>query len=322
MVKGLCGEDETPGSGLYLDDLPDMGRWKLESVSSPSWTDFSKVWDKVYRRAIRNMQQDIRASLPKKIKASNVLANVVAGDYYHEFEAVGPGTGNYKGLFVRVQGSQYLDLYLNQVQVYLAAAGNVPVKVFDAQTGEELYSKTFSGGEGHNAFQVNRNFTTTGQWREFFICYDDTGITSYRSSDDFPSYSQNYDWYMITQGGSVAKTSQVIESNISKSGRTGGLIANFNLLCSMEAFMCQHREPLKNALLYKCGVEVCREIYESDEVISRYSLLSSEDAAARIEHFESEYVRALEAVLKVVDPVIDEVCFHCDPAIQWKVNLP
>lgn len=321
MVKGLCGETETPGSGLYLDDLPDMGRWKLEAASDPSWTDFSKVWDKVYRRAIRNMAMDVRANMPNRIRANNVLANVVAGDYYHEFEAV-VGAGNYSGMFVRVEGSQYLDLYVNFIQVYLTAGGSVPVYVFDAQTGQQLYSKTFTGTAGHNSFQINQNFTTTGQWREYFICYDDTGITSYKSTDDFPAYSSNYAHYLIVQGGTISKASQVLESNLTLDGNTRGLVANFNLHCSMDAFMCQHREPLKNALLYKCGVEMARELYENDSVISRYTLLSQEQAGARIEHFENEYQRSLQAVLKTVDPVIDQVCFECRPAVEFIPNIP
>ena len=321
MVKGLCKETETPGSGLYLDELPGMGKWKLEAASDPSWVDFSEVWDKIYRRALRNMAQDVRANMIKKIRVSNVLANVVVGEYYPEYEAV-IGTGRYQGVFVRVQGSQYLDLYLNLVQVYLSAGGSVPVYVFDAQTGDQLYTKTFTGSAGHNAFQVNQNFTTTGQNREYFICYDDTGITSYRTNDDFPAWNTNYEWYLITQGGSVAKASQVIQSNLSLNGQTGGLVANFNLICSIDAFMCQHRHPLANALLYKCGVETARELYENDEVISRYTLLTKEEAGERIQHFESEYTRALGAVLEVVEPVIDEVCFHCRPAVDWKVNIP
>ena len=144
--RGIC---ETPDTSLFINDMPDSGIEKLESLTTQDFETFRDVWDKIYRRAAVTLVSDIRKNMPVTIRAKGVVDNAITHIQEDE-QTLYTGTGIYSGVFLRTYGSPFIDTVINYVGIWLNAIGNVPVFIFDAQTGQQLYTEIFVGAVGYN----------------------------------------------------------------------------------------------------------------------------------------------------------------------------
>ena len=56
--RGFC-TDTTPGSGLFINDLPAINLKRLANISEEETKNFSEMWDEIYSRSLNMLESDM-----------------------------------------------------------------------------------------------------------------------------------------------------------------------------------------------------------------------------------------------------------------------
>lgn len=314
-ISGLCSA-VTPGSGRYINDLPGMNLNKLESLSDSETEGFQGVWDKIYGRACSNMIADVIKYMPKDMKVEQVIDDIFIGRQEADKAAI-TTSNEYRGVYLRAAGSQYLSVFISRVKFYSSGAGAQNFHVFDSHTGEELWTDAITVVAGWNEIEINQRYFSRGDRIELFICYDGNDQGTIQTNDFGTD-----DCRAIAKGCKIAVGSSPIEDNLTFEGYTYGIILNAQIECAIDQFICENKRRLANALLYKSGIEFLMEQRMNDDVINRITLVPADEIAERVQMFEQMYINEIETALKNLEPVRDKVCFKCQSKIGYKSFLP
>jgi len=141
-VRGLADE-ENPDSGYYINDLPGITTQKLEDIQDVEEYQGSVIWDDIYNMSVRLMENDIKTSLRKyyrnysyrkngntgRIDIKNT--NIASEDFYSgwQFDLVGL--------------NENLSMTFDTVNIHVVAGDSLTIKIWDAITGEELFTETY-----------------------------------------------------------------------------------------------------------------------------------------------------------------------------------
>lgn len=309
-----CGYTDSQ-SGIYIDDMPAGAIARLSALTDPERVSAGEVWAKIQNRASAQFVSDIRKALPYRFKTADILANAITAQRKTEFTQY-IGTGRLQGVRIRVNGTPLMNFVLPWVQLWLDANSTVPIKVIDLQTGEELYSESFDGVDGNNVFNTSFEIPLRDDRRDFFVCFDDTGLTTYQTQVSSSAWCNDHgiSKYATLNGG-VTPTGNPTVADVTQQSETGGLIPCFTLRCSLDGFICANRLTLAQAFCLLCVVELYREILEGDGILSRYTMLAPDEIRTRIGEYTSKYGNELTGVLANMN-ISDPVCIECKAPIQ------
>jgi len=206
--------------------------------------------------------------------------------------------------------SKNLVLNINSIDVYLNAAIDFNIFVYDLNSGAKLDEIRFEGSEGLATYRINKNYALH-RHSDLFICYDASEISVLKQIEYRPSG--------FTRSGTIPKTSAKLDDNFT--GADTGLSVTYNMECSVSNFVCQRIDSFKDAFLYKLGVEFCNERIYSDR-INRYTLMDREDAEKLRTEFNDQYNLLIDAALKDLKINESDECFECNKAVNYRVMLP
>jgi hypothetical protein len=317
-VRGLCTEDP-PTSGLYINDLPGIQTSMLEMFSSSENDSFESVWNKVYNRTIDNFLADVINMMPVDMKASQILEDVSVGQSKDDKTAI-TTSNEYRGVYIYASGSTYLKGIVSAVSYYAETGGSVTFKVFDAQDGTELSSKTKTLVAGWNQIVINTSANARGDRLSLFVCYDGNGLDTQETSDtvfrgDAESFSQAY-------GAKVAIGTTPIEDNLTNEGETYGIVVHYQMICAVDQFVCRNAHRLATAIRIKAGIELLMEVIMNSEQFNRYNAQDIEILKEKVMMFEDQYEAAMKVALLHSEPVRDRTCFKCQQSIRYQSTLP
>jgi hypothetical protein len=317
-LRGTC-DGATPVSGRYINDLPGVDLKMLSNLSSEEQRDYEGVWNEIYRRSVNELVGDVMVRMQKYFRKSQILENRQVG-YYSSPAVTEAASAEYKGVALELYGTEYTTIFINEVGLYLSTDGSVTVKIFDYRTGLELDSLSFSGVEGNNYFQVNKEYYAYGQKAQIFICYDATATASQESKVYFPDDIKPTDLVM-PRGAKISTASSVTENNLSFTADTYGLTVNYNVKCSMERMVCSVKDILIHALYYKLAEQLLLE-REFSQRLNKYTLFNAERAKELKEHYADKYIQTLDASLNDLEPMADGLCVECEKERTYKYSLP
>jgi len=315
MVSQLIGyiglrsvSSDVPTSGVYINELPGITTRQFTDVRSEEITDIEDEWDELESRAIRSFEVNIRKNLKKYFKNYN-LVNTEASGYIDDNDIVDHGSGVYSGLYLDLYPqSENLKIVFNSVKLNLTSGQSFNVKIFDANTGKELFTKAVTGVAGLQTVKILQEFSLF-DYNRLFICYDTA--EPYKIYE-MPSGVSSY-------GANVSTSSSVISDNIS--GGETGLIVDFSLKCGIDAFVAQRLELFQESFLYKLGLEFLKTSKYSEKM-NRFTMLDSERRDQMIEDFEMNYKNSLDSVFEDLIVPDDGICFICNKSITQKVLIP
>ena len=307
---GLKRVNDNPTSSLYVNDLHGITTNQFEKIREIDENDgISESWTTLESRAIRSFETDLLFNLKKYFKNYQNINSGVTG-YVDDNTLANHGSGKYAGwLFDMSNYSPSLKLSINDIRIHLETAQNFNIKIFDANTGDELYTTAVVGVAGHQVVKILQEYAVYNH-NKIFIAYDT--VIPYRVFND-PTIPG-----VISQG-SISTSSAVLANNIGSS--EVGLAVGYNVKCSIEEFVCSRLSLFVEPYLYKLGIEFLKAAKYSDE-INRFTLLDSEQKNQLIDDYKIEYQRLIDSVFEDLNVPDDGECFICNKAISKRVMIP
>ena len=298
-------------SGLYVNDLPGMSTASINLTKSFDDTDLNECFERVSNRAINLFESDVRTQMKQTHKFFGLKENITTG-IIREYEVLDTAV-KWNGWHLYTSGYHpNLEIIINNIHLNLISECSLTIKIYDAISGVELYTKDVEGIEGTNEIKINKAYKTSS-YPNIFICYDaeDCDVLKASTYDSGEYYNQN--------SVSILKSNPILKDNLS--GDNTGMIVNYSVRCSLESFVCDRLDSFSQAILYKHGVELLNERIFSD-AINRYTLLDIETAEKLKDVYEREYIKLITDALISSDVIIDGECFVCNRMVNLRVQLP
>ena len=307
---GLKRVNDSPTSDLFLNDLQGITTNQFEQIREIDENDgIGEAWTTLEGRAIRAFESDLLFQLKKYFQNYQVINSGLTG-FVDDNTLADHGSGKYAGWLFDVSSySPSLKIEFNDVRIHLASAENFNVKIFDANTGEQLFTKAITGVQGVNVVKILKSYAVFNH-NKLFIAYDT--VIPFRMFND-PAVPG-----VISQG-SISTSSTVLSTNISSS--EVGIAVGYNVRCSIEEFVCSRLSLFLEPYLFKLGIEFLKTAKYSEN-LNRYTLLDSEQKNALIEEYTIEYRRLLDSSFEDLTVPDDGICFICNKAITQKVLIP
>lgn len=310
-----------PTSGSFVNQLPGINTQFAEAISSQEQINFEGVWQDVKNRAYDRLINDSTREL-KQITKNRAAFNRVF--YYTEnLELTRPlrtinKAARYRGKQIRSGEQKYVSLKVNAVQIFSNEANNVDTKlvVFGTLDGVLLYEQDVTVTPGLNQITVNQEFLLRYNEFEIFVGIDCTNIDTARSNNQNESYYQGagcsecdyYDEGFYTNSYEYDISQPVIKENsISSSGNGVQIISNVG--CSVNRFLCDNIDILKQAWIYLLGHELMVEKL-STYTLSYWATSNLEQSRSLAELFGKQYMDALNTALEDA-PKKGTMCFDC-----------
>lgn len=307
---GLKRIADSPTSDVYVNDLNGISTNQFETTREIDENDGTlAAWRTLEGRAIRSLETDIKFNLKKYFKNHQTISTGITG-FIDDNELADHGSGKYAGwLFDVSTYAQALKIEINDVRLTLATAQDFNVKIFDANTGEELFDKAVNGSVGLNRIKILQSYAVYNH-NKIFVAYDT--IIPIRIFNDplVPA--------VISQG-SLTTTSTVLAENIAAS--EVGIAVGYNVKCSIEEFVCSRLELFLEPYLRKLGIEFLKASKYSDD-FNRYNLLDTEQSNELIDDYKEEYQNLLDSTFQDLQVPDDGICFICNKAISKRVLIP
>lgn len=307
-VLGIQGY-QNPDSRYFINDLPGITTNQLEQISDQDEEYEPRLaFDDIYKRASRNLEDDIKSALKKYFIRYSYVGNQITG-YYDEKDPTTPGA-NYNGWYFDFgYETKNLKINLTSFDLYLETQTNFTIYIFDFVTGQELDAISFEGTEGLYTYRIEKEYALY-RYSKLFIGYDEQQVSTIKASD------RTLEQPLSVRRGNISKSSSIVADNFN--GAESGLILNYNLDCSVDNFVCQRLSIFRDAFLYKLGIEFCNERLYSDR-INRYTLMDRDSALELKNNFIQEYDRYIENALRDIKIDDDGICFECSKAINYKM---
>ena len=202
-----------------------------------------------------------------------------------------------------------MKIDFNDIRIHLTSEQNFNIKIFDANTGEQLFTKAIVGVVGLQVVKILKEYAFY-KHNKLFIAYDTVIPIRMFNAPAVPG--------AISQG-SLTTSSTVLAANIDSS--EVGLSVGYNIMCSIDEFVCSRLALFTEPYLYKLGIETLKqEKYSSS--INRFTLLDSQQKDELLDEYKLEYQRLIDSVFEDLNVPDDGVCFICNKAITQKVLIP
>ena len=307
---GLKRVNDSPTSNIYVNDLPGITTNQFDDVREIDENDgISEAWTTLEGRAIQSFESNIQFELKKFFQNYQVINSGVTG-FVDDNTLANHGSGKYAGwLFDMSTYSPSLKIEFNDIRIHLASAEDFNIKIFDANTGEQLFTKAVTGIAGLQVVKILQSYAVYNH-NKLFIAYD-TVIPIRVFNDPLVPGA-------ISQGN-VSTSTTVLSTNIDAS--ESGLAVGYNVRCSIEEFVCSRLQLFLEPYLFKLGIEFLRATKYSEN-LNRYTLLDSEQKNELIEEYKVEYRRLLDSTFEDLTVPDDGICFICNKAITQKVLIP
>jgi len=307
---GLRDVTDDPISGDWINDLPGITTNSFNEIAEDEEYDLSRTWEEIQKRSINSLESDINAVLKKYFKNYSFVGNTTTG-FYDSNTAKTQSAVRSGWLFDMSPYSKNLSININVVELYLSSAVNFSIFIYNASTGDLLETIAHVGTQGINRVPIHKTYP---MWRysRLIVAYDSEAVSTIEATDQSIGFG-------YIQRGEVSDSDSKVHSNFVEAST--GLIVNFNIICSIDQFVCNRVELFKDAYLYKLGYEFCQERIYSDRV-NRYTLLDREEAIRLRDEFKIEYTERINGVLKGLKVEDNDFCFECNKAFNMNYMIP
>lgn len=339
-----------PESGVFLNELPGINLENIEQIADSDQVTYANVWNDVQARAIKKFNSDIITEFGKRFRLRRSTQTVDLSKFIDK-TSITPAAAKYRGFTIELNQSTDQFVYSNlqainiqELKLYFTAAVTLDVKVFDLDTGEELFTKSVTGVLNEwLKISINQVFMA----RRVFVCYDATALggvnldlTKFRL-DSFglgcsscSCDSIDYGWLLGWGFCGCQSRVRGAESDISaevtdvtQSSNTTGLSGIFSVRCEYDRVVCNNKELFTTALWYLLGAELMTERIFSDRV-NRFTSVDLKKAHELKTYFEFMYKGGVDAAGTFHDGDLQravygvqlnpaDCCLQCDGAIRF-----
>lgn len=328
-LDGTCS-DASSTSGLFASTLGITTNF-LSQIITEQYADVNDLFQKKLKQATDVVVSTLHTHFSDKYRTVSVVDNLRTGKV-NENKVVVAATNNYKGiLFDLCSEKSYLDFYLSSIDLFVNYSGTVPVLVIDLIEGRIIKTLNVQTVAGQiSTIYPSQIFESKKRKLKLFICYDTTGIPSYKTtlkqsdcSSCLPSHKLSYSYEEISSC-TIELTDDLITSSVRYSQDTGGLSITHSLQCNHRDWMCSVANQLSYPILYKLG-SLFFEMALTEVPNDRINTTVTNNAdliRERINLSESKFNEAMRGLVTTMNPPEDENCFICKKRSRHAIILP
>lgn len=323
---GLKGcEEENPRSGQFINGLAGISLAAMDSLANEEQLSYKGFWADVQKRAARRIGTDIMGRSNKFVRTETLFADTRFG-YVADPIAALPNAPQLQGIYLDFGHLRYAKARLSQVGIHAMADGTMDLLIYDFTTAKLLETIPLILVEGYNLIPLNKEYLSESTQRRLFICYDGkqalalarTGGWEFLDGGDCRDCFGVGRFYGAAYGGYVLDTKTKFYKNFHGSG-SFGLQLDFQVRCSLEAFICPIADLFTSAWMNLLGAEIMLERQTSPR-INKYTTVNPEKVAGLLEYFETQYSEAMDTALENLT-FPNDVCFPCHEQVSYQHNL-
>lgn len=321
-----------PDSGIYVNVLPGINTELVDKIATSEQVNFLGVWENVKQRSFLRLKNDVVMRIQERMDFNDIIFQTKNLMFLTPSNPVVNSGAEYRGVYIKIPTTKYAEYYIDILQVYSDAIVTTDVKVFDINDGKELFSLTIDLVEGLNNITIDEYFPLRYGNLELFIGVDASGFNSvetYQESynwydDDFECVSQNSfhgqrNYSLVIQPAKMLLAADALYDNIDRSSSGFGISLVSQIKCSIDAFVCQNRKQLEQALLYLMGAEILMEKIGSPRLNAFTSTNLENTEYLRLE-FEKRYTDNLKRSMKTIPLEGEGFCFNCSGGEEVKIE--
>ena len=272
-----------------------------------SGDDSDVTWAKLYKRAWDNLVSDVSKSLQDKFYVDTKLISRETSAFQSDFNSSGNA-----GVKLTFSLSRYSKIHVLSVALWAQSSHtNAKIYFYDTDTdGELLLTLTEDLVEGRNTLNVDFDFEV-----DTLYVVIDTVLYPVRKTENKFYHGVNFlssvlcDWYWP---GGLNSVEQI---------NSGGLNLKYNVVCSIDKFVCDNINIFKHAFLWRNGIEITHE-RRFTENLNEYTTMTVDRAVELENYYTSRYEVEMMNAIKSQNIKDDLVCFNCKNTVSTKTSLP
>ncbi len=334
----------TPNSGIFVNQLPGIELKMLDKIANEDQSDFNGVYDDIQERTVRRLKSDINTFFEKQsYKLKTAVQDFWMGHLIDTASTTPAGT-DYRGiqLELNVETDDFVPSNLQvfaiqSIDLYFTSTNGTTIKVFDLDTGEELFSQVVAAPSviGWTTINIYQEFTA----RRIFIAYDATLLASVlMDTTDMENATLDEscgchrvhfsaDFLCDDCGATLEGASATIAAptTITEGDNAFGFAVRWRVDCSFDRWICDNREIFTTALWYLLGAETTFErIYSSR--LNEFTMFDKEKAQELNTLYEAKYQGGtvndiihrgeLPMVLEGINLNQSDCCLMCSAAVM------
>lgn len=287
-------------SGLYATDLAGVTEELLSHLRSSDESSTAEFYSRFYESTVYNFIDLISSKLSEDFYNYKVVDSNITG----EFTDVDNTTSEeYAGVKIDFVDSRLSENQILRFKIYTNGAASSPlpdIYIFDDVDGTLL--DTFSPdaiAAGENEYQYHGTFDTD----KIYIAYKPAEITLKKTTGTTWGYNAT---------SPRASISQINE---------GGIIVEYNTVCSSEKFVCSRLQALKYAFWNYIGFSIMDYRILSQNT-NQSTILSQEKAEYLQDQYSQKVENSIKGILKHHRIQDDRFCFQCRGSVSIKKQLP
>lgn len=301
-------DSSTPSrSGLYAVDLPGVDILLLDSVTKTEQPDYKACYESIYKRACQNLVSDIEKMLQSKFFVDKKLISRETSEFNESYHESG-------GIRIRVGLPKYARIHIVSIDIKtLDPIGSPEPSIWiEDKNGVVIYEVPTDGiVEGFNTIFIDKDF----ELDDLTIRFE--GVVAYQTDNKYyPDYTY-YDEKFYCQFDCA---DNLYPGRVDQLDG-GGLNVKFNVLCSVEKYVCENINIFKQSLYWRLGLETCVERRFGNR-FNQFTTMTTEDAQNLQDFYNSQYQTELQNSVKSTNMREDPICFNCKSLVSSKTILP
>lgn len=295
-------------TGLYATDLPGLDLLLFDSLTKTEQADYLQCYDRIYNRAWTNLVSDISAMLQNKFRVEYKLIARETSEFNQSYPA------GEAGVKIKFSLPKYARMHIISVGIKSNQDYESPdftLNFYDDETGELLHTVSDSVTEGRNTINVDTDFEVD----ELFVAFDSAQYSLSGTDNKYFSGCITWDKLACTfpcGDGYVGSVTQV---------NGGGLNVKYNVICSIEKFVCENINLFKTSLWWRVALETAVERRFGNRV-NQFTMMQLDDAERLQDFYNKQYQQELSNAIKSQKIYEDPICFTCNNVVDSKTILP
>ena len=299
-------------SGLYAVDLPGVDLSMLSLLTKEDQADYEEFWVMIYKKAWDNLIADVSAKLQKVFYIDTKIVSRETSKY-----KTGLNSGSaLAGVTIEFKLPKYAKIHIVSVDVKSAqdyASPEVVIEVYDTDADGDLLSTTMQEvSEGKNTIFIDQDYDVD----KVFVAYDPAALSFYQTENKRYDTSYLYwscDACEFNYCGSY--------TGIIKQVGGGGLNVKFNVVCSIDKFVCENINLFKQAFYYRIGLELVTERRFGNR-LNKYMTMTLERQEELMGFYNAQYTQFLSVSLDTQQMDEDPYCFRCKELVSKRGQIP
>jgi hypothetical protein len=301
----------------------------IGSIITKDYSGPEDFFKKQYSLAVSDLVVAITNQYSARYIKNTILSGKSLG-YNNTIKTIVPTTGKWCGITLELSNNNsFVDLYLSELILFTDFTGNIPVKAYDLDSGKLIGDFTVVSVAGQpSTLQVSKLFNSKRRNLNVFICYDSTGINSYKTTitqknccGSIGSFSSQY----VYAYGAYSDTGGFTYDVIKKGATTFGMLLTYSVQCNHEQWLCSNLNLLSGALSYKLAANLMAFALSPGAQSQRVNTLVTinyDDIKTNFNFYQQKYVEEINTVFQNMQTPEDSKCFICKSYNKSVLSIP